>query len=338
MSLITCAELAEVQLKLDQVWADARVKADYEPNAESAIALIENTTAKFQELQGAKDKEIGIKWLNYCDAGVQECTDNCSVTPDNEIAAGCLTYTMDICQETKGFIIDETDLRNKIWEFQDLVAVGMLKEIKALDEYWAEKSITMIETMKGENVYTDGVGDVSGTETYLAAALWSPDIMGEFALTAKLNKFSSPFLLSGKNLYLANWNAQMNVGDQAAGAKARINTMKMYSDVFNVDSVNTPDKKTYMIQRGSIGFFTKAYYGQYSFANPLDMGQFGKFFSVPSKTLPGVTYDVIYNLTCVNGHFKHAFKLQTHGMISENPLGCDPTNTGILSFTCGVRP
>jgi hypothetical protein len=61
-------------------------------------------------------------------------------------------------------------------------------------------------------------------------------------------------------------------------------------------------------------------------------------WSIESKTLPGVFYDVIYNNECVaNNEIKHNWSLYVKAGIFLNPLGCNDDVTGVIKFVCGVN-
>jgi len=62
MSLVDeCSLLPEIQVMMNLAWADNRTNADITPHAETAVALIENTTATFiTDLTGPKDREVQV--------------------------------------------------------------------------------------------------------------------------------------------------------------------------------------------------------------------------------------------------------------------------------------
>jgi len=333
MSLLTCVELAEVQLLIDEGWKDNRTAIDYQPQAESARALLEFQTATFTPLTGRKDKDVSIKWLDACNIDVRDCSNECDFTAE-ELGGNCEDYTITLCKEV-AFSIDEKDLRNKVFDLPEAMAKGFMKAGKELDEWWAEQTVTKLETFKGVNVY-GGPYTINGTDTEVPAASWNPGIMGYMSLAAKKNKFNNPWMLSGTNLYQANWNAQMDSGnDNGSGNARRMGAFPVRFDVFNVDSVNSPSFKTYMIERGAAALVTKTYYPGKTAGAPEDYGaEIGVRYEMASPTLPGVKYEVHYKLVCTGNKILHVVKVKTYGDIFQNPLGCSATNTGVLSFVC----
>lgn len=337
MSLVECAVLQEVDVMVDAKFKDALANQEVIANSESAVALIENTTADFSDLTGVKDRELKLNWLSYCDAGTEEISTDCETTATAQIAANCESHTITLSRQSKGFFVAEKDLRNKKYETKQLIAKGIEGDLVVLDEWWSEQSVARINSFVGVNAYDNPAWNVTGTDTFIPAAMWTPSITGELALTAKLNKFTSPFLLSGKNMYMANWNAQMNATDPTGtSAKKRADYFKIYHDLFNLDAYNSGTLKTYMIQKGALAFATKSYYRDYTAAAPFKGPNDTYIWSVASPTLPGVFYDVHYQYTCVSNEYIHSFQIKTYGDVFENPLGCDPTNTGVLSLTCGT--
>lgn len=334
MSLVNCAILPEIEMMV-QANFDSRIKTDFTPRSESAKAIIENSTASFAELEGVKDREIKINWLTYCDAAVQDCTDDCVNEPVAQIAAHCENYSLSQCKETEGFFVDEKDLRDKRYETQELIALGLTKDAKVLDEYISMQAVAAVNAFAGVNAYDNPGWTVNGTQTEIPAAQWSPSMVAQLAMTAELNQFSDAYLLSGQNLYIANWNANLDATNPDGPAmKNRANYFKTYFDLFKLDNYNSGVRKTYMIQKGALAFASKSYYKSYTSANPFKGPNDVLIWSMPSPSLTGVTYDVHYKYTCVNNKYIHSFKLKTKFDFFENPLGCDPTNTGIITFVC----
>lgn len=328
----TAAELVAIQGLIDSYWQDNTVRKDYEAHVGAALAIRENQTARLAELQNpSKDRTIDVIWVKDCEDRLADCDDDCTVG-GAELSAASESYTMDLCK-TAGFNVKEKEFRTLALDREEVVAKGILRCSKQLDEWLAQQAITHLNTYAGINQYQDGI--FTGAEYNEAdAAFWNADLMGEFALISQLNQFRSPFLLSGTNLYKEYWNAQMNAVN--ANNKDQINKfsdLKMYFDLWNVNSVNTPDKVSYLIDKGSVALLTKSY-------NPVTpvtyVGAGLVKYKMASKNIPGVEYDIVYTNDCSANEITHKWSLYINGICALNPLGCDADNTGVLKFYCGT--
>jgi len=107
--------------------------------------------------------------------------------------------------------------------------------------------------------------------------------------------------------------------------------LQPYWDMFNIDTVNTPDLKAYLISMGSIATGSKNLNPDI----PVTMFDMTKY-TMTSQFL-GIKYDVFYNNACSGTQKMHThnYTVRAKADIWLNPAGCEQTNTGILSFKCG---
>ena len=334
----TCAQLAEVQLKADSIWENASLKKDYVGKVEALSCIRSHQTVKLVDLEGAKDKTVNLIWAKDCDDTTTACGTECTVG-GNELEAGCQTFTLDLCRQAC-FTVDEKDMRNKFLSKEDLIATGFLRKMRSLDEWITQQLVAKLDTFKGVNAYTGGKGTVAGFTTTVPAAFWNASLFAYFQMVGEINKFNCNYLLSGSNLFEAAQNAQWNSANaDGKGAANMFNSMDICFDLFNMDSVLTPDLATFMLDCNAVAFVSKNYYPFAMGSNQANAwggvgGEVGMKFQIESKNLPGVFYDVTYKITCVGNEIKHNFCLDFNGGIFRNPLGCNLNNTGILKFVC----
>lgn len=330
----TCGDLLEVQAISDNIWADNRTKIDYVAEAEVARRVLENQTATFTELTGDKDRDVSVKWLNACAITVQDCTDDCTISGP-ELEGACQNYRLERCKESPFSVNLLLEQRTSLYENKEKIAKGLMKAKKALDEYIARVVVQEIDSFAGVNAHTSNF-TVSGTDTLIPSSAWTSGLAAYWMLVKMKNKFNAPWLLSGENLFMSNMNAMWNSGNaDGKGDAARAGVLPIYFDVFNVDTTLTPDKKTFMIEKGAVALISKAQFGAYTAASPLDLGKHGLRWSEPSMNLPGIVYDVIYDTTCANSEITGAWKVKAFKFDTFlNPTGCTTTNTGVLSFSC----
>lgn len=326
-------ELVNIQAKADSIWMDRIQKEDYVPQAEVVKCIIAQTTAKFGELTGKKDRTIDVGWINACDVSAASCTD-CTIT-GTELSTNIEEYYLNR-EQCAEFKVGEDAFRTNFFDVEDVIAKGLLKASLALDEYWAGQVVAVLNANVGVNESDGGKGEVSGTTTYVNPPYWNADLMGYLNRVAVQNRFKRPMLISGLNLYESVWNAEWE--KCCENGIGKFGTLDMCFDLFNIDSTNDPDYVTYMINKGALAFVTKCYYGGNTAATPVKMMDQWRW-SMPSFYLPGVCYDVHYENNCDDGDFfSHEFKLKTFGDIFLNPVGCTSTRTGILEFECGEAP
>lgn len=341
---ITATELTTAMVKQDLMWADSQRKQDYEANAVAANALIENTTAKLdviQDTSNMKKRKVKIYWNDVCDPTVATTTpDYCSIT-GTAPNSNALEY--DITKKVSSkFTIDEALYTTNMMTIEEVFADTLLKHMKALDEKVAQVSVSSLDAFAQENALQSGLGctDATGTwiETFINPSLWSPSIMGYLKRIAIKNKFGSPVLLDGSNLYDHYWNAQMNAGNSnGAGAKNMFDNsgIKLYFDLFNVDAV--ADKSSFLMNRGAVAFAHKAWWDSFSQNAPKVDSDGRRKFSIPSKNIAGLKYDVYITSDCSAQFEKHNVLLVAEYDILNGAPACDHA-TGVIKLTCGVCP
>jgi len=322
--------LANIQVKADQYWLDRIQKMDYVAECEAIKALKAQMTATFGPLlTGKKDPTVEISWINACDVAAQSCT-NCTFS-GNELSTNMDEKVLTQCEEAV-FYVNEGDFLDNVYDFENIVAKGLLAAGKVLDEWWASRAVVALNAAKGVNeVGTASKGVVSGTDTYVLPAYWNSGLMAYLYMTSKVNRFVNPYLISGKNLFESVWTAEQEACCENDALK--FGALPIYFDLFNIDAANDPDYYTYMVNKSAFAFVTKAYYG----STPMKYMDDYRW-STPSRNIPGVVYDVHYKNECTSadGMVTHYYKLKTLGDIFLNPRGCTETRTGLLSFICGA--
>lgn len=333
--MLSCAQLQKVVAKIDKIWADNQTNQDYKAEVGVLTALRENQTARLKELEDPdKDKTLRIWWLQDCQTDVDECEDD----PDNcdwtgpEIEDKCKDYALDICFSTK-FSIEDIQFRKHEANPEEALVIHMMSALKRMDESLAQRAVAKLNTFLGINQYTGGIGEVNGVNTYIPANYWGPDMYGYFGVVQKINKFTNPFLVHGSNLYQVNWQNSYNVANaNQKDGLPKLQSIKSYWDLFNIDVVNAPDTVSYMIEKGAVAFANQA---RYPLNNPREF-KFGSRWSIESKALPGVKYDVYYKERCVaDDKVYHDYKIVARAGIFLNPFGCNEDKTGVLRFVCG---
>lgn len=330
---IDCGYLATIQAKADALWIDPIKNIDLIADAGTAKAVLENQSVKLGELQ-VKDKKrvISLEWLTDCDAATQSCSTDCDIT-GSDATPECKDYEITCLQEST-FSVSDRVYRERTINPEESIAFLLEKRKKLLDEYIAQYILTGIATNAGTNAFTGAPGTVAGVLTSIPAVNWNDNIWGYLALVARMNKFTTPYAITGNNLFQLIYNRLAEYAN--ADGKGNVNKMgdlrnRMYLDPENVETSYAGH--TFLLHKTAVAFVGKAWY-PLGGANAVELMPGQMAWSENSRNLPGVSYDIITKRTCANNDYSTAFKVQLHGLFALNPQPCSKTNTGILDFVC----
>jgi len=336
MSLaFTCGYLTAIQAKADAIFTDGMYNNDAIVDAEVAKAVLaqQQGMIRMPSITGTKNQELRVEWLTRCSPTTTDCSDDCEidgVPADVE----CEDYELECLQEI-AFKVSERTYRLRTIEKIDDVAFSMLRSMAAMDEWVAQYIIAGLLSCAGTNLFTGGVGSVSGTVTYIAPQYWDDAIWGYLNQVVRLNKFRNPYLVTGNNLYQLLFNRPLEAGNaDGSGNYRKMQTMKVYQDPENIETV--APGQTFLIHRGAVAFLNKAWNPGPNAANAIEPAPGYFLWSEPSRNLPGVTYDIVMQQSCLANDFHEAYKIQLHGLFVCNPYPCDDDNTGVIVLECGT--
>ncbi len=335
MANFTTTDLQNIRGRADVLWIDGQQGAT-PPEVGVLQAIIAKQTAKVERFKQTDGGCVTAE-LNWIKETALEVTDNtaCEIGGTTGDSAN-KTYTLGV-NKVVNFTVKEEEHCGNEYSMEEAIASLMNDATKAMEEYAASVAVAKIEANKGVNALTAGKGNVVGTETYIDSAQWDAKLMAYFKRCAIINKFSNPYLISGNNMFENVWIADKEYGNwDGKGNVAMYAAMQMYFDLFNIDAVNDPDLKTYMLNKGALAFVSNAYYAGKGI---VDYG-IQKRWSETSKVIPGLVYDVHYDTTCgANDFMEHNFKIKAKFDIFASPVNAlYPTRTGILSYINGVAP
>ena len=135
--------LLQVKAKAEEMWADGQFNLEYEPNSQSAQAVLANQTAKFTPLeQSDKDNTMLITWLNACNITDAAYDPECDITGP-ELSSNSQKAQLDTERQVT-FKIDHEKIRTNTYSMEEQAALGQLTAIKALDEFWNKTVLAKI--------------------------------------------------------------------------------------------------------------------------------------------------------------------------------------------------
>jgi hypothetical protein len=323
--------LAKTLVKADRLWAEK--SGEYTANVDCINAVRNEQSVKIKELSDPeKDREVTIYWLDDCGQEAQDCTDSCDFD-GAPVLAKEKTYALTQCKEVK-FSESIEKYRTAEFSLEETLAHRMNSSMASLDNAIAQGCAAFIDSASGVNAVLNGDGQVIGTDTFINPAKWNMKLMAYFQQVAIMNKFKNPFLMTGSNLSAELLYAVANAGNSNGSGDLALSKMfRKYVDMWNIDSINNPVQKTYLLDKNAIVFASKARYS----ATPMQYATQMRF-SVESKNLKGVFYDVIQKERCVNNDIYYDFKLTARFDFFTQPGACDAGTTGVLSFTNGCPP
>lgn len=319
-------QLLQQRVKAAEILFDDRIKQQFVPQFDILKAIQSVQTATINgAFQRKKEYDVEIMWENFCDIVAENCSDSCELG-GNKSSTNTETKTLS-CLKEVGFTMSEHDFIDN--EYDINIAKALLTADKRLVEAFAQYAVAQLEAFRGLNVMgSDGKGTVSGSDTAITAAYWNASLFPYLSRVAIMNQFTNPVLVSGANLY-----EQSILAAAVGGADYKLfGTMPIYHDLFNIDSVNTPDLKTYMLSRGSLAMVSKTFNPDV----PEKLNDFTRY-TMRSNFMPSLKYDVWYNNSCEEGTgrlVKHDWTIRLIADIYNNPAGCNLNNTGVLSMIC----
>jgi len=323
----------DIRVLAERIMFDDRIKQQFIPQYDVINAIKAVQTANVMPIAAKKRKKVDVEveWENFCGIEVEDNT-TCEIggtKTSTNLEEYALSY-----EKAVNFSVDEADFLDNDFDIMGInttVAKAMLVADKQHTEAFAQYCVAQINTFKGMNQHTTGKGTVVGTDTYILPEYWDATLMAYMNLAGIKNRFTTPSILTGENLYESVWVANANKGNaDGKGDPMMWGSMPINFDLFNVDTVNDPDKITYMLSQGSLAFGNR-------WLNP-DAKEHTIPFdrsTMQSRFLP-FKYDVFVSTECTTDDLiRFNFKIKLQADLFNNPQGCEQLNTGVLTFICG---
>ena len=324
--------LNDIRVTAASLMLDDRIKQQFKPDYDVVKAVQAVQTAKLDPLfsKSKKDRDVELIWENTCGVAVEDNT-TCVIggtKSSTNIETKTLSY-----EKVVNISVDEADFVDNEFGVEGAIAKLLLKADVEHANAFAQYVVAELNLYRGQNEYTTGKGTVVGLNTTIPAHYWDATLNAYFNMVSIRNKFTSPVLVSGENLYDANWVAAANAANaDGKGDAVMYGSFKTYFDLFNIDTVNDPTLSTYMLSMNSLALAHKTF-------NPDAKQVVNNVFTrwtEASRFLP-FKYDIFYDAECTtNDLIQHNFKIKLTADIFRNPIGCTELNHGILRFDCSA--
>lgn len=336
------SNILQLRVKAENAWSDAKTKDQYIIESKAAQAVLANQTARVDLLRGQanKDQKVEITFLNTCGITDDSCTDNCTLD-EPELDSGRKEYEITSCRKS-GFSIDEEKIRTNSYELEEQYQAGHRAAVKALDEYWAARTVAALTAEAGHNAYpAPYLFDATNMVTNVPADQYNlRQLTANLIIQAQRNYITNPYYIESGLLLPDYLNVQFNAGNfDGKGDQARLNSLnRFYFDPINFGKANVTTANLLMVDPSAAAIVTK---NRHERTPRVLGGKIGQtLYTVPSLTLPGIEYDVYYELSCktVNGnsHYFHTWRYETRGELFFNPALCPITVGGSTVQANGI--
>ena len=344
----TASTLSTVIETEDAIFGDARQKRLYMPKSVALQEIVKEQTARLDSVTASAINKIKVAFVNTNGITANDCPAP-SCTPTGALlATDGVEYTLDQCTAADNFKVEVvvganpySAYANGIIGYAQLVATGMLRQKKEIEEKMAAKSVSLTVGKAGVNADTYGENGsvVTGTNTTIPAAYWTANLFPFFQQEAELNRFANPYMIHGRNLNLYRLEAIPNAQNNNQRSQlADFELIESAWDPFTFGKLSL-DRVSLMIDAGAIAFANRNVYGR-TVEEPMANT---RAFSVPSISFPGVVdFDVEVTRVCevvavgtamVKKWFDvFSMKAPFYNIIA-NPANGLAGDTGVLKFT-----
>lgn len=326
--------LPNVLAALDEVMPGNIHAGDNPADVASLVGQLTRQTARFNFIEGTgfgkKKRQFLVHWTKHCAPTVGSVTDECDLATEMS-TDDSTTYTLEAPKEV-GFLEDQGGPQDRYRTAPHDRAMEIAKQIvrhlNAMDTYMAEQYIAFLVANKGEHEFTEAtIGSANGLDWEVAANMWTDGLALEMSLAAQIARFPQVYILDGLNLYNIIRKAGFyGANDNGRGEAAIWDSMTYVSDPLKMRTA-APDT-TFVINPGSIALVTDNWYDPV----PQQPAPGHTVFTLPSRNLPGVSYDVTRIDACSDNGYVTSWKFRVNYKFVINPEGCKADRTGILSY------
>lgn len=255
----SASNMADIIVEQRKLFADPRTDRELKHPVNSAKALLENQQVRFipQMLDGTciAVKAVFLKNTDNTIIDASVTAETCEIA-GAEGESDSVTYNPNI-HIYKEFSVSNKDCKDTFTYEQKLAREFMRNKV-LLERSINDRTISFLSASAMNNGYTDTEGTITGPITNFPKSMWTEDLLGEFRLTAEMNKIYNPVLLTGTNFYVNRYHADFDARndderDRLAKYAAWSN---FYFDPLNIRSVLAKDS-TFMFEPGAAAFWNK---------------------------------------------------------------------------------
>jgi len=254
-------KLAEVQLKLMEMWKDPQFSKNYVPKGDTTRIILDQQTATIKPLEDPdKKREVAVHWADFCgDTSVEGAihTDDCPLDAAEEGEGKSVPYELNVGIED-AFSVTEEELQESTLSMEEVVAMGMAAKQKNIAERFNAKILAIIGAEYGDNPYLGTYTDNAGV-TEIPAEDWTIEkLYPYFVRVMTMNRSNSAFILDGGNFFEEYIRALTVYNNSDGKQPQNLLDMLPYSqDMFGFTR-NAITDQTLLIDKGAIAIANRA--------------------------------------------------------------------------------
>lgn len=329
------ALLANVNIKIDQMAADANLRKQYQPQIEALRIVQQNQTASLNpvlnELTRADknlEGKVYVNWLTANSLVVEAVEENCNIDGPG-LDSDNKPYDLTMRFKTD-FSYDEDQLKNTIYTPEEVQAMGFLRAFQLLDEEYAKRVIAKLDAYAGTNQFLGGFTFATGA-TQVPAASYNVALFPYLAQAAIVNRLTNYYLIDNGSLFAEKFLADAGQVVNGVSNANLYNQFKIAFDLINFAKAAIPTD-TLLVDSNSIFFATKT---RYTNTVPFER-KADQFVYTRRSPFSGIEYDVYAQRRCEVtadaynlDHMVHTFRIQTKGDLLQAP---EATYASVLAF------
>lgn len=348
----SASDLPDVIIKMNEMFGGDRLAPELNKDIDTIMALATRQTAKFDKMDVLLDvldcRGAKVVFLKSCtneavDIVATPITDCALVGAETESASMTLANNLGWMESFKVLGSDCKDAFSVVDKIAHLMTVKMAN----LEEKINLAAIAFL--MANEQAVADPLTYTeTGNVVNVPEGAWTPAFLAEIAVMSKLSKLYNPFIISGSNLYVANFLADYrSASSPSVDAVLKSGPFDIYFDIQNIDTV-VGAKATFLVDPSSYVFWPS---NQYENMAPEPFSNGSTLYKWRQRaprlqyndngSLKPVYFDVESQEACevVGGvkYTNYVFNIFFRGGLQLGPQVCDASATGILQFNMLVE-
>lgn len=342
----TASVLPDVIIKVNEMFSGVRHTPELNQPVETIKALGERQTVRFDKVDVLLDhmdcRGCKVVWLKDCTNNVVDGVATPITSCDIEGTEAESTY-LSVANNLvyyDTFDIHEDECKD-VFTAADKISYLMATTMHSIEKKINDAGIAFLlannqepAADQGYDINVDNVLEVPATSV-------KPELLADISIIAELSNLYSPFIVTGKNFYTANFLADY----RSAGSDNADGALKHFDIVWDVKNIDTAAgaNATFVVDPSSYVFWGS---NQYQNLAPMPRGdaqgtmvwkqRAPRLMFNNGGTMVPVYFDIEYQKVCyvVSGttYLKHRFRVVFRGGLQLGPQICDSGDTGILQI------
>ena len=329
----SASTLQTVQMSIDNEMLKGSVNRLYNNYSPKTFeALRANQMAKVKVIENpAKDQDVKIVWFEQVEGAVAEsCVTDCDFTGTGG-GTDSQTNSLDACYSTKFQTNSKRQRTNEIDEVTEYAQLFLQN-----DYYMAKRmntlAIAFLEANIGTSVFEPASTDSTADGIAVYTAAFDKTLISKMVRSIEMNNLINPVHITGGTFWDIYFNARHEFkNDSGKDKKSLFDELLWYWDLKGLGS--DTDQPIYQVSPLAYAFATKVN-DTFPKGAPRFVAENIWNYSIESRFMPGVFYQVKENRTCLDAeHVVTDVALELKAKFFLNPKSVnDANNTGIIKW------